>query len=216
MNLERYSLSSGGQLPAMALPAAVSPERQVSQGRSLRATKFVNYDPQQRSPGTPAEATSEKVEQVCRKCGTYTTPEWRRGPDGNRTLCNACGLNYSRLKQSAAKSGGIKNTESAQPKPKRQAPECRKKVRAGNITFHDMTPAAAKQPPNSVSARIARICEHCGVTSSTQWMKGPTGEDALCNDCGLEFRKICLEEVQVSDSTIQQRMSFNAIVSTGL
>lgn len=28
----------------------------------------------------------------CHSCHTTETPEWRRGPDGARTLCNACGL----------------------------------------------------------------------------------------------------------------------------
>lgn len=28
----------------------------------------------------------------CLSCDTTDTPEWRRGPDGARTLCNACGL----------------------------------------------------------------------------------------------------------------------------
>lgn len=28
----------------------------------------------------------------CHSCNRNETPEWRRGPDGARTLCNACGL----------------------------------------------------------------------------------------------------------------------------
>ncbi|CAJ0855221.1 13502_t:CDS:2 [Entrophospora sp. SA101] len=28
----------------------------------------------------------------CHSCDISETPEWRRGPDGARTLCNACGL----------------------------------------------------------------------------------------------------------------------------
>ena len=28
----------------------------------------------------------------CHSCNRVDTPEWRRGPDGARTLCNACGL----------------------------------------------------------------------------------------------------------------------------
>ena len=28
----------------------------------------------------------------CHSCNRTETPEWRRGPDGARTLCNACGL----------------------------------------------------------------------------------------------------------------------------
>ncbi|CEI97038.1 Putative GATA zinc finger domain-containing protein 14 [Rhizopus microsporus] len=32
----------------------------------------------------------------CQSCGTQSSPEWRRGPSGHKTLCNACGLRYSR------------------------------------------------------------------------------------------------------------------------
>ncbi|ORY91123.1 GATA zinc finger-domain-containing protein, partial [Syncephalastrum racemosum] len=32
---------------------------------------------------------------MCHSCHTTQTPEWRRGPDGARTLCNACGLRMS-------------------------------------------------------------------------------------------------------------------------
>lgn len=31
----------------------------------------------------------------CHSCNRAETPEWRRGPDGARTLCNACGLRMS-------------------------------------------------------------------------------------------------------------------------
>ncbi|KAI8386874.1 GATA zinc finger-domain-containing protein [Blakeslea trispora] len=37
------------------------------------------------------------IGQKCHSCNTTETPEWRRGPDGARTLCNACGLHYSKL-----------------------------------------------------------------------------------------------------------------------
>ncbi|RLV94344.1 Biofilm regulator 1 [Spathaspora sp. JA1] len=33
----------------------------------------------------------------CHRCGTTETPEWRRGPKGARTLCNACGLVHTKL-----------------------------------------------------------------------------------------------------------------------
>ncbi|KAF8517926.1 hypothetical protein BU17DRAFT_91353 [Hysterangium stoloniferum] len=35
--------------------------------------------------------------QKCMGCGATSTPEWRRGPLGPRTLCNACGLVYAKL-----------------------------------------------------------------------------------------------------------------------
>jgi hypothetical protein len=34
-------------------------------------------------------------EYVCTDCGTLDSPEWRKGPSGPKTLCNACGCEYS-------------------------------------------------------------------------------------------------------------------------
>lgn len=39
----------------------------------------------------------KKQKVKCKHCDSIETPEWRRGPDGSRTLCNACGLFYSKL-----------------------------------------------------------------------------------------------------------------------
>lgn len=35
----------------------------------------------------------------CHSCNRTETPEWRRGPDGVGTLCNACGLQYAKLRR---------------------------------------------------------------------------------------------------------------------
>ncbi|KNC98464.1 PAS domain S-box protein [Spizellomyces punctatus DAOM BR117] len=35
-------------------------------------------------------------ELFCRQCGTTQSPEWRKGPSGPKTLCNACGLAFSK------------------------------------------------------------------------------------------------------------------------
>ena len=32
-----------------------------------------------------------KAQHVCDFCGTATSPEWRKGPNGPKSLCNACG-----------------------------------------------------------------------------------------------------------------------------
>ncbi|CAG8901378.1 unnamed protein product [Penicillium egyptiacum] len=39
----------------------------------------------------------------CHSCNRSETPEWRRGPDGSRTLCNACGLHYAKLSRRTGK-----------------------------------------------------------------------------------------------------------------
>ncbi len=33
---------------------------------------------------------------TCRNCGTHHTPQWRCGPEGPRSLCNACGVRYKK------------------------------------------------------------------------------------------------------------------------
>ena len=54
----------------------------------------------------------------CHSCNRAETPEWRRGPDGARTLCNACGLHYAKLtrKQSSASKAPSVGTSNLRPK----------------------------------------------------------------------------------------------------
>lgn len=47
------------------------------------------------SPGSSSSAPF--VPSECMHCRSRDTPEWRRGPTGERTLCNACGLFYAKL-----------------------------------------------------------------------------------------------------------------------
>jgi PAS domain S-box-containing protein len=44
-----------------------------------------------------------QLEKDCANCHTRVTPEWRRGPSGNRDLCNSCGLRWA--KQVGSKAG---------------------------------------------------------------------------------------------------------------
>ncbi|KAI3636487.1 hypothetical protein MIR68_005839 [Amoeboaphelidium protococcarum] len=48
---------------------------------------------------------AEKAARRCHACNVNETPEWRRGPDGARTLCNACGLTYAKLLKKSKESG---------------------------------------------------------------------------------------------------------------
>lgn len=37
------------------------------------------------------------MQKDCANCHTRVTPEWRRGPSGQRDLCNSCGLRWAKL-----------------------------------------------------------------------------------------------------------------------
>eukprot|EP01088_Endostelium_zonatum_P012761 TRINITY_DN27029_c0_g1_i1.p1 TRINITY_DN27029_c0_g1~~TRINITY_DN27029_c0_g1_i1.p1 ORF type:complete len:197 (-),score=14.55 TRINITY_DN27029_c0_g1_i1:131-721(-) len=57
--------------------------------------------------------------QKCAHCSVTDTPEWRVGPLGKNTLCNACGLQFSKNKREqrtgAGKLSFILNQTQAQP-----------------------------------------------------------------------------------------------------
>ena len=41
-----------------------------------------------------AEGLAPADAKACTACGTTETPQWRRGPLGTKTLCNACGVKW--------------------------------------------------------------------------------------------------------------------------
>jgi len=44
-----------------------------------------------------AKAAPSSDIQYCRQCNTSQSRQWRRGPDGYKSLCNACGLHFAKL-----------------------------------------------------------------------------------------------------------------------
>ncbi|KAK4204011.1 putative white collar 2 protein [Triangularia verruculosa] len=48
-------------------------------------------------------------EYVCTDCGTLDSPEWRKGPNGPKTLCNACGLRWAKKEKKRNKDNNNSN-----------------------------------------------------------------------------------------------------------
>ncbi|BGO96217.1 hypothetical protein NBRC10512_002140 [Rhodotorula toruloides] len=65
------------------------------------------------SSDSGSKASSSNTGRICQNCGRTDSPEWRSGPNGNKTLCNACGLRWAKSqKQAAGGSGGSINPQS--------------------------------------------------------------------------------------------------------
>ncbi|KAL4801653.1 hypothetical protein BDV18DRAFT_71249 [Aspergillus unguis] len=83
--------------------------KQMTQRKVFKASglhddnQMAMYQGKFKSKGEFAGLESEKRHSKaappgrCHSCNRAETPEWRRGPDGARTLCNACGLHYAKL-----------------------------------------------------------------------------------------------------------------------
>lgn len=78
----------GGSRSEPYAPYPVRPAKgELNDMNSSQQTYVPKYKKRSRAPAPG----------VCHSCGNSDTPEWRRGPDGARTLCNACGLHFAKL-----------------------------------------------------------------------------------------------------------------------
>ncbi|KAG2424472.1 hypothetical protein HXX76_014524 [Chlamydomonas incerta] len=80
----------------------------ANSGGRARAAGQLHAPPAQQQPSSKKQKATGRT---CLECGATTTPQWREGPMGPKTLCNACGVRYVRSQQKAAgqKRGGHKN-----------------------------------------------------------------------------------------------------------
>ncbi|OBZ90229.1 GATA zinc finger domain-containing protein 10 [Choanephora cucurbitarum] len=101
--------------------------------QQAKSHTYPHYQPQQH-PSNSSERTSNVSIQHysrqrkrgrrpafqgrCHSCNISETPEWRRGPDGARTLCNACGLHYAKLARKQQESQSTNTTLSSNKRSK--------------------------------------------------------------------------------------------------
>ncbi|KAF8642226.1 hypothetical protein HU200_067492 [Digitaria exilis] len=50
---------------------------------------------------SPDDATASGESKACADCHTTKTPLWRGGPEGPKSLCNACGIRYRKRRRQA-------------------------------------------------------------------------------------------------------------------
>ncbi|BCR82912.1 GATA transcription factor LreB [Aspergillus chevalieri] len=72
----------------------------IRRGRLIQCdTDFTKIDQQVRSMEESDRRKRLRGEYRCSDCGTSDSPEWRKGPKGPKTLCNACGLRWAKKKR---------------------------------------------------------------------------------------------------------------------
>lgn len=80
----------------------IHPQSQPPRGSPYQYSKSVDemYEEQKRY-AQPDQKRARRGRAAppgrCHSCNRSETPEWRRGPDGARTLCNACGLHFAKI-----------------------------------------------------------------------------------------------------------------------
>lgn len=77
--------------PSTFLSCPCRRPRAIADGVAARSSRPAEGLPTGGEDGVTSEATPEG-QKSCTRCGTTSTPMWRKGPDGPATLCNACGV----------------------------------------------------------------------------------------------------------------------------
>jgi len=66
-----------------------------------------------------ADQIKSDEEKSCEKCGKTATPLWRVGPKGRNTLCNGCGLKFSKAKNKRRRPDGEKKIKKKKVKKRK-------------------------------------------------------------------------------------------------
>lgn len=79
---------TSAEAPAFFLDDSVDPpakkHKPKKRGRKPKAKNYTH----------PLYHSGGGSERRCSHCGVNKTPQWRAGPEGAKTLCNACGVRY--------------------------------------------------------------------------------------------------------------------------
>lgn len=70
---------------------------ETANSEAIRLGGSVFNSERKKSRRARAKASPHSVTLSCRACGETKTCEWRRGPDGYKSLCNACGIHYAKI-----------------------------------------------------------------------------------------------------------------------
>ncbi|ACO60929.1 hypothetical protein MICPUN_107704 [Micromonas commoda] len=62
--------------------------------RKGEANGVIQVNPRPMATDSIITASGKKMKRGCLNCGQQKTPQWRMGPEGPKTLCNACGVRF--------------------------------------------------------------------------------------------------------------------------
>lgn len=101
ISLSNFQLASTISDRSRSYSFSYTPVRFLQSEEVARATEIhrgiLNRASSPRKGVGKKRGRKKKADVKCGQCLLENTPEWRRGPNGSRTLCNACGLFYLKL-----------------------------------------------------------------------------------------------------------------------
>ncbi|KAI8342674.1 hypothetical protein BC941DRAFT_466341 [Chlamydoabsidia padenii] len=105
----------------------------------------------------PVSRSTTTSSHVCLECQVSKSTLWRKGPDGHKTLCNACGLRYAKFCR------GLRSTWKMTPSLKQR--------RSFNIDT-DSTSSTSKKTTTSLAvAKVKKSTQNDGLCAKKVYLK---------------------------------------------
>lgn len=146
----------------------------------------------------------------CFNCKVTKTPLWRRTPDRQHSLCNACGLYYKQY--NAHRPLHVRNkTHTIRAHPyacERVLPMTINNTSAPPVKVEQpaiILPSATTELSDTTIVESGQECANCHQTQTPLWRKNERGEP-VCNACGL-YAKLHNRDrpAEMRKTTIQRR-----------
>ncbi|KAH9815892.1 hypothetical protein DFH28DRAFT_967240 [Melampsora americana] len=119
------------------------------------------------------DGQSSQVPRSCSSCGAQNSPEWRKGPNGVKSLCNACGLRFSRAQARKSKLSRSTHANSGAKKGESQEKKKAKKMMNSSSTGikeeqHGSSSNLLQEPEGFYSLQsLQQVTSESGYPSST-------------------------------------------------
>ncbi|GAA5988507.1 hypothetical protein JCM10908_003594 [Rhodotorula pacifica] len=110
-----------------------------------------------RTSSETGSQASSNANRICQNCGRTDSPEWRSGPNGNKTLCNACGLRWAKSQKQGSQGSSGSPSNSPLPSPSSTI------AAFGPLSLSPSNPAgaaAARPSPQSFVSSLPKVEEN--------------------------------------------------------
>ncbi|OEL23003.1 hypothetical protein BAE44_0015982 [Dichanthelium oligosanthes] len=106
---------------------------------------------------------NRQAQRVCSHCHSPDTPQWRAGPDGPGTLCNACGIRYAAnklLPEYRPSTAPSFRSDQHSNRHKKVVKLRKRKANKALEVMHDPVPAPSSSPLSPKSDEFMDVCTH--------------------------------------------------------
>ena len=118
-------------------------------------------------PSAKPPSSSPPSKLYCHLCQATETPLWRAGPDGPKTLCNACGVRYRKHGVLTPRTNKSNRRRPPKSTTRKNAPTKKKTSRTGAVQKRAGRPSSSTASPSSSSASTSSALSDAAKTLTT-------------------------------------------------